>query len=38
MRATENVEVSDAVVAALARCLLPTMRTYFESEEGQRGG
>ncbi|MDR0935654.1 MAG: hypothetical protein LBM98_03105 [Oscillospiraceae bacterium] len=20
----------------LARCLLPTMRTYFESEEGQR--
>ncbi|GHU91813.1 hypothetical protein FACS1894202_13880 [Clostridia bacterium] len=36
MQAAENIAVSDAAVAALARCLYPTMRDYFESEKGKR--
>ena len=28
--------IPDTALEALARCLLPAMRSYFESEEGQR--
>jgi len=28
--------IPDDALEALARCLLPTIRSYFESEEGQR--
>ncbi|GHU46811.1 hypothetical protein FACS1894120_4250 [Clostridia bacterium] len=36
MQRAGNVEVSDAALAALARCLLPTICSYFASEEGKR--
>lgn len=29
-------EVPDHVVESLARCILPSIQKYFESEEGQR--
>jgi hypothetical protein len=34
--ANENNPVPADAIEALARCLLPTIRSYFESEEGQR--
>ena len=30
------VEVPDHVIESFARCLLPTIREYFKSKEGQR--
>lgn len=30
------LDVPDHVVESLARCLLPTIREYFDNEEGQR--
>lgn len=29
-------DVSDEVIESLARCILPSIRAYFESDEGQR--
>jgi hypothetical protein len=36
MTKTEVNAIPANVIEALARCLLPTIRSYFESEEGQR--
>lgn len=41
MREKENSSsqsgaIPDDALEALARCLFPTMRSYFESEDGQR--
>ena len=36
MRVNENNTIPDNALEALARCLLPAIRSYFESEEGQR--
>jgi hypothetical protein len=33
---TEVNVIPANVIEALARCLLPTIRSYFESEDGQR--
>ena len=35
-RATHEIANAESQLAALARCLLPSIRSYFESEEGQR--
>jgi len=34
--ATNVSTIPDTALEALARCLLPVIRSYFESEEGQR--
>jgi hypothetical protein len=34
--ADENYQPPAAAIEALARCLLPAIRSYFESGEGQR--
>ena len=41
MRVTDTIEekvnaIPDDALEALARCLLPAIRSYFESEDGQR--
>ena len=36
MRETNDYNPPDSAVEALARCLYPAIRSYFESEEGQR--
>ena len=36
MRVKETNTIPDNALEALARCLLPAIRSYFESEEGQR--
>ena len=35
-RRKNNMEIPDYEIDSLARALLPTMRAYLESEEGQR--
>lgn len=32
----DNIHVSDEMIDSLARCALPLIRAYFESEEGQK--
>jgi len=32
----ESNEIPDDALEALARCMLPAIRSYFESKEGQR--
>jgi len=36
LRVKETNTIPDNALEALARCLLPAIRSYFESEEGQR--
>ena len=36
MRETSPYNPPDEALGALARCLLPAIRSYFESEDGQR--
>ena len=36
MRVNKANTIPDEALEALARCLLPAIRSYFESEEGQR--
>lgn len=31
-----SIEVPDYVIESFARCILPAIRDYFDSEEGQR--
>ena len=31
------MDIPDYAIERIARCLLPIMQEYFESEEGQRG-
>lgn len=33
---TEKSEIPDHAIEALARCALPLIQAYYESEEGQR--
>lgn len=32
---SSGMDIPDYAIERMARCLLPIMRTYFESEEGQ---
>ena len=36
MANSENFSIPQHEIEALARCLLPDIQSYFESEEGQR--
>jgi hypothetical protein len=36
MTEREQVQIPDNAIEALARCLLPAIQTFFESEEGRR--
>lgn len=31
-----KADIPDEVIESLARCILPSIRAYFESEEGQK--
>ena len=31
-----KIDIPDEVIESLARCILPSIRAYFESEEGQK--
>jgi hypothetical protein len=36
LKESEKYNPPDSAIEALARCLLPAIRSYFEGEEGQR--
>jgi len=36
LRNTEKYNPPDSAIEALARCLYPAIRSYFESEEGKK--
>ena len=33
---TESMQIPDCAIERMARCLLPMIQRYYESEEGQR--
>ena len=35
-KSNNGMEIPDYAIERIARCLLPIMQEYFESEEGQR--